>query len=132
MPIPAEEFTGHGFDTAVCINVLEHVRDAKLVMENLVKCLKKGGVLIFHDRVYDGLDITKIYDIGHPIRITSKFLEPFLKQFTPLREWLNEHIHRRGKTYRANRLAEVVTGEPLSHKPLVRHLHAKFDELYNL
>jgi carboxypeptidase Taq len=53
-------------------------------------------------------------------------------EFTPLREWLNEHIHRRGKTYRANRLVEVVTGEPLSHKPLVRHLHAKFNELYNL
>ena len=53
-------------------------------------------------------------------------------EFTPLREWLNEHSHRRGKTYRANRLVEVVSGDPLSHEPLVRHLHAKFDELYNL
>jgi len=84
-PIPAEDFDGKGFDTAVCINVLEHVRDATKVMENLVGCLRKGGTLIFHDRTYDGLDITKIYDIGHPIRITTKFLEPFLKQFTPLR-----------------------------------------------
>jgi|19_taG_2_1085344.scaffolds.fasta_scaffold00369_19 SAM-dependent methyltransferase len=84
--IPAEDFTGRGFDTAICINVLEHVRDATKVMENLVSSLRKGGILIFHDRTYDDLDITKIYDVGHPIRITSKFLEPFLKQFTPLRK----------------------------------------------
>lgn len=83
---PAEEFEMKGFDTAIMINVLEHVRDAKKVMENLVGCLRVGGTLIFHDRTYDGLDITKIYDVGHPIRITSKFLEPFLKQFTPLRK----------------------------------------------
>jgi SAM-dependent methyltransferase len=82
---PAEDFEMKGlYDTAIMINVLEHVRDAKKVMENLVSCLQTGGVLIFHDRTYDGLDITKIYDVGHPIRITSKFLEPFLKQFTPL------------------------------------------------
>lgn len=53
-------------------------------------------------------------------------------EFRPLREWLNEKIHRRGKMYRANRLVEVVTGSPLSHEPLVRHLHAKFDALYKL
>jgi len=77
----AEDFTETGFDTAICINVLEHVRDANLVMNNLVKCLNPGGLLIFHDRVYDGLDITRIYDIGHPIRITSAFLNPFLDMF---------------------------------------------------
>jgi carboxypeptidase Taq len=53
-------------------------------------------------------------------------------EFQPLKSWLNENIHQRGQQYRADRLVEVVTGEPLSHEPLVAHLHAKFDELYKL
>jgi len=52
--------------------------------------------------------------------------------FLPLKEWLNRNIHCRGKQYRADRLVEVVTGEPLSQEPLVRHLHAKFDPLFGL
>ena len=53
-------------------------------------------------------------------------------EFQPLKSGLNENIHQRGQQYRADRLVEVVTGEPLSHEPLVAHLHAKFDELYKL
>lgn len=53
-------------------------------------------------------------------------------EFQPLKEWLNAKIHRRGKLLRASRLVEDVTGSPLSHRPLMQHLHAKFDELYGL
>jgi carboxypeptidase Taq len=53
-------------------------------------------------------------------------------EFQPLKEWLRQHIHRRGKQYRAGRLVERVTGERLSHEPLVAHLHARFDRLYDL
>jgi carboxypeptidase Taq len=53
-------------------------------------------------------------------------------EFQPLKEWLNRNIHARGKLYRADRLVEVVTGEPLSQSPLVRHLHGKFDPLFGL
>jgi len=53
-------------------------------------------------------------------------------EFMPLKEWLNEKIHRRGKQYRAQRLVEVVTGRPLSHEPLVAHLKSKFGELYGV
>ena len=52
--------------------------------------------------------------------------------FAPLKNWMNEHIHRPGKKYRANRLVQVVSGRSLSSKPLLEHLHAKFDELYAL
>jgi len=52
--------------------------------------------------------------------------------FAPLKEWLNQNIHRRGKLYRANRLVEVVTGEALSHGPLIDQLQNKYHELYNL
>ena len=53
-------------------------------------------------------------------------------EFQPLKDWLRENIHRRGKQYRAHRLVEIVTGRSLSHGPLMRHLHAKYDELYGL
>lgn len=53
-------------------------------------------------------------------------------EFKPLRHWLNETIHVHGKRYPAGRLVEVVTGQPLSHEPLLRHLRAKFSELYGL
>ncbi|GAB4160724.1 MAG: carboxypeptidase M32 [Planctomycetaceae bacterium] len=53
-------------------------------------------------------------------------------EFAPLKEWLNTNIHQRGKQYHADKLVEVVTGEPLSHEPLMKHLHAKFDAIYGL
>lgn len=53
-------------------------------------------------------------------------------EFAPLKNWLNRNIHQRGKLYRANRLVEIVTGETLSHKPLISQLQNKYHELYNL
>lgn len=53
-------------------------------------------------------------------------------QFRPLKEWLNDKIHRHGKRYPAKRLVELVTGESLSHKPLITHLQQKFGDLYGL
>jgi carboxypeptidase Taq len=52
--------------------------------------------------------------------------------FKPLKGWLNDKIHRHGKRYSAKRLVEVVTGETLSHQPLITHLRAKYSELYGL
>jgi len=34
------------FDTIVCINVLEHIKNQKKAISNMYKCLKKGGNLI--------------------------------------------------------------------------------------
>jgi len=53
-------------------------------------------------------------------------------EFRELKEWLNEKIHRRGKTYSAGDLVEHVTGKPLSHEPLMRHLRRRFGPLYGL
>ena len=52
--------------------------------------------------------------------------------FLPLLDWLRQNIHQHGMRYRAYDLVQVVTGEPLSHKPLMDHLRAKYGELYNL
>jgi carboxypeptidase Taq len=53
-------------------------------------------------------------------------------EFQSLREWLRGNIHQRGQQYRAGRLLDVVTGEALSHEPLVHHLRQKFGPLYGL
>lgn len=53
-------------------------------------------------------------------------------EFGNLKRWLNEKIHRLGQRYRAEKLAEVVTGKPLSHQPLMDYLKAKYGELYSL
>lgn len=53
-------------------------------------------------------------------------------RFRPLKDWLNEKIHQHGKRYPAKRLVEIVTGQTLSHEPLMAHLRQKFGELYAL
>ena len=51
-------------------------------------------------------------------------------EFAPLKTWLNEKIHRRGQCYTAAELIELVTGQPLTHAPLMRHLRGKVGPLY--
>jgi len=53
-------------------------------------------------------------------------------RFQPLREWLNAKIHQPGMRYRAQELVHVVTGQSLSHVPLMRHLRERFGPLYGL
>jgi carboxypeptidase Taq len=53
-------------------------------------------------------------------------------KFLPLRDWLREHIHAAGQCYTAKELVERVTGQPLSHEPLMRHLREKLTPLYGL
>lgn len=53
-------------------------------------------------------------------------------EFGPLKQWLNENVHRPGRRYTPTDLVERVSGKPLSHEPLMRRLHAKFDALYQL
>src|SRR5262249_37761 len=43
-------------------------------------------------------------------------------EFGRLKNWLNEKIHKPGQRYRAGTLCEMVTGKPLSHKPLINYL----------
>jgi len=53
-------------------------------------------------------------------------------EFLPLKEWLNEKIHRRGRQYSPSRLIELVTSKPLSAEALLRHLRSRFSPLYGL
>lgn len=53
-------------------------------------------------------------------------------EFQPLRDWLCDKVHQHGQRYSAAVLAERITGKPLSHEPLMKHLRGKFGELYGL
>lgn len=50
--------------------------------------------------------------------------------FLQLRNWLKEKIHQRGIQHRATDLVKEVTGEPLSHKPLIDYMKKKYGEIY--
>ncbi|MEM8866230.1 MAG: carboxypeptidase M32 [Planctomycetota bacterium] len=51
-------------------------------------------------------------------------------EFQPLRDWLRKHIHCHGRRYAAGELATRITGQPLSHEPLMAHLSTKYGGLY--
>lgn len=46
--------------------------------------------------------------------------------------WLRENVHRHGRKYTPGELIRQATGQPLSHKPFLRYVSAKFGELYGL
>lgn len=52
--------------------------------------------------------------------------------FLVLKNWLRDKIHRHGKRYLAPELCRQVTGEPLSPRPLLRHLQNKLAALYEV
>jgi len=52
--------------------------------------------------------------------------------FSSLKSWLNENIHRHGGRYRPADLCERVTGKALSADPLLRHLERKLRPLYGV
>lgn len=53
-------------------------------------------------------------------------------EFGPLKDWLVDKIHLQGMRYPAPVLVEKVTGQPLSHKPLMDHLRNKYGPLYGI
>jgi carboxypeptidase Taq len=65
--------------------------------------------------------VTDIPDMSHRFE-TGDFLT--------LRNWLKENIHRHGRRYRAKKLCQRVTGKPLSHKPLMDYMTAKYRQIY--
>ena len=52
--------------------------------------------------------------------------------FSGLLSWLRKNIHSQGQRYRPETLIANVTGQPLSHKPLIDYLNTKFGELYGI
>lgn len=78
-----EDFsTEHRFDLIVMINVVEHCRDLDQVLERIDQLLEPGGVLVFHDRLWDPASLeptlATLYDAGHPLRVGRGVIDEFL------------------------------------------------------
>lgn len=53
-------------------------------------------------------------------------------EFAPLKQWLNEKVHRPGRSFRSSELCRRVTGQGLRHGPLIEYLRDKYGRLYDL
>ena len=53
-------------------------------------------------------------------------------EFDGLLTWLREQIHTHGRRFSAAELCVRVTGKPLSHEPMMRHLNGKLREIYRI
>lgn len=67
------------FDTIVCLNVLEHIKDDAAALENMYNLLKKGGVLILLVPANKSLFGQIDKSIGHFRRYDKKELVNFLE-----------------------------------------------------
>jgi glycosyltransferase involved in cell wall biosynthesis/phospholipid N-methyltransferase len=67
------------FDTVVCLNVLEHVRDPLLALRNMYDALEPGGRLVLYvpqgTKLYSSLDEV----LGHRVRYTRDMLAEELR-----------------------------------------------------
>lgn len=77
------------YDLVCIINVIEHCYDTNLVFANILKVLKPGGVIVFHDRYYDHDEVLDIvqnqYDAAHPLKVDRRRIDSFLSDnFEPL------------------------------------------------
>ena len=89
-PLEETPFRSNYFDLVVCNNVLDHVRDISLCIENLVRVVKPGGILIFgqnlvneeHLKATEELRNSLHGETGHPHTISSEaiFL-PYFEEF---------------------------------------------------
>lgn len=52
--------------------------------------------------------------------------------FTPLREWLHEHVHQHGRRYSPAELCERATGAPLSSEHFINYLERKLHHVYEI
>ena len=53
-------------------------------------------------------------------------------EYTPLREWMTEHVHRHGRRYSRDRILEMATGRTLDPAPYIDHLTRKYTDIYGL
>jgi SAM-dependent methyltransferase len=66
-------------DLAVCINVLDHVRDYDLCMSELYRVLKKNGILVLGQDLSNDDDFRNCPesydDVAHPIKVDERVIE---------------------------------------------------------
>jgi len=76
LALPAEELPPEmKLDTIICINVLEHVRDAELVISKTIAALRDGGVLILGEKCHDDYHPSSEFNLAHPLMLKRAFFQ---------------------------------------------------------
>jgi SAM-dependent methyltransferase len=88
-PLEDLPFRANYFDLVTKINVLDHVRDARLCMETVVAVTKPGGILVIGQDLTNEDDLKALGsdagEVGHPIKLHAEWFEPWLKEaFEPI------------------------------------------------
>lgn len=86
-PLESLPFGDASFDLAVMVNVLDHVRDARLCMDSLVRILRPGGILVLAQDLSNEQDVRRHPDglkLGHPITLDEGWFESYLNRFSPI------------------------------------------------
>jgi len=75
-------------DLCVCINVLDHVQDVQRCLEQILRTLRIGGLLVIGQDLSNQEDFKlcpeTLSDKGHPIKVDESYLERFLNILTPV------------------------------------------------
>ena len=79
------------------------------------------------------------------LRDSDEFMEGAVRGFDPrtvrqlrrgefgaLLGWLRDNVHAHGRRWSAPELCQRITGKPLEHAPLLRHLETKLRTIYNI
>lgn len=74
LPAVSDELTRHRFDTVICLNVLEHVRDDRLSVAAVYRLLAPGGRLVLLVPALPALYGTLDRALGHFRRYTPRGL----------------------------------------------------------
>ncbi len=99
-PLEDAPFCSNYFDLVVCINVLDHVQDVSLCMENLIRVVGHSGILIFGQNLTgeDDLKATEQLrkssqsDIGHPHKFPDEDI--FLPYFAGFETLIHKVLKR--------------------------------------
>lgn len=74
-------YADSSFDLAVCINVLDHVRDASQCLRELLRVTRAGGYIVLAQDLTNEEDLSFTEnrdDVGHPIKIEHGTLDDVL------------------------------------------------------
>jgi SAM-dependent methyltransferase len=83
LSVPAEKLPASlSFDLIICINVLEHVQDARLVLERLLAALRPDGHLILGEYCHDDYHPSDEFNLAHPIMLKKAFLQEMTRGLT--------------------------------------------------
>jgi carboxypeptidase Taq len=104
-------------------------RDADGVLQDVHWSL--GALGYFPTYTLGNLYAVQFYDQA---RLELPNLEQEIEggRLTVLTRWLNQKIHRWGRTFTAEHLVQRVTGKTLSPEPFLSYLEKKYGEIYRL